>query len=134
MRSFRILFGSLLLAAQLISWPSQAAYPDLRTALRASMAADPTSQYPENVKSQLLDCGARAFVNGIPAGDQGRMLAVFNGGPLTPEADAAFIRWFGYSPAAPKRTTEPAVLNRIQQSARQFCPDLIQRYPEFFNP
>jgi hypothetical protein len=26
------------------------------------------------------------------------------------------------------------VLNRIQQSAQQFCPDLIQQHPEFFNP
>ena len=131
---FRILFTSMLVAALMASLPAEAAFQDLRTALRALMAADTSSPYPADVKSRLLDCGARSFVNGIPAADQAQMLSVFNGGALTPQADAAFVRWFGYSPSSPKRTTNATVLNRIQQSARQFCPDLIQQYPEFFNP
>jgi hypothetical protein len=108
-------------------------FPTLQAALRTLMNADASNNnYPANVRNRLLDCGAAAFTTGIPAGDQNAMLAVFNGAQLTPQSDAVFKQWFGYSPAAPQPTTNQAVVARLQHNAQQLCPDLAQQYPDFF--
>lgn len=109
------------------------AFPTLQAALRTMMNADTSNNnYPANIRNSLLDCGAAAFTTGIPAADQDAMLAVFNGAPLTPQSDAVFKHWFGYSPAAAQPTSDPAVVARLQHNAQQLCPDLAQQYPDFF--
>lgn len=124
--------SALFLLAGSAGIADAASYPNLQTALRTLMSGDTSTNYPAATRNRLLDCGAQSFVAGIPANDSAAMLAVFNGQQLTPQSDAAFKRWFGYSPTAPQRSAPPAVLARIQAQARQLCPDLLQQYPDFF--
>jgi hypothetical protein len=110
-------------------------YPTLQAALRDMMNSDTSNNnYPPAIKNNLFNCGAQAFAAGIPSTDSADMLAIFNGQPLTAQRDDAFKRWFGYSPTAPQKAPNPAVVARIQANAKQLCPSLLQQYPEFFRP
>jgi hypothetical protein len=123
----------LLMTATGSAWAKS--YPTLQAALREMMNGDASNNnYPPAIKNKLFDCGAQAFAAGIPATDSADILAIFNGQPRTLQRDNAFKRWFGYSSMAPQKTTNPAVLARLQANARQLCPTLLQQYPEFFRP
>ncbi|MET1025715.1 MAG: hypothetical protein ABWY00_01000 [Dongiaceae bacterium] len=124
--------ATLFLLAASADMAAAATYPTLQAALRTLMSGDTSTNYPAATRNRLLDCGAQSFVAGIPVQDNTAMLAVFNGQKLTPQTDAVFRHWFGYSPTAPQPSANPAVIARIQANARRLCPDLLQQYPDFF--
>lgn len=127
------LAGCLFLGACASNGGNDQKFDNVQSVIHQVYSYSASKKFSEPDRSKLIDCVTWATVKDIPAADQSRILAVFNGGPIDPETDKLFVKWLGFSWSGYRNAKDvsPEFKERVTQAYFETCPDLAQKYPNF---